>query len=61
LICSTATGACPPSLRSLAAVTRSLGFNLNEELIPLDPEGAPYVLNKEKCKAELSPDSKIPL
>lgn len=55
------TGACPPSLRSLAAVTRSLGFNLNEELIPLDPEGTPYVLNKEKCKAELSPDSKIPL
>lgn len=55
------TGTCPNSLRALAGVTRSLGFNLNEDLIPVDPEGSPYVLNKVECKAKLSPDSKIPL
>lgn len=55
------TGACPNSLRALAGVLRSLGFNLNEESIPLDPGGAPYVLNTHECRAELSPDSKIPL
>jgi len=54
------TGRCPSSLKVLAGVLESQGVPLNEELIPLDPDGFPFALDESKCVAALSPESKLP-
>ncbi|HXG93131.1 MAG TPA: hypothetical protein VNN73_12325 [Blastocatellia bacterium] len=33
--------------------------NISEDGTPLDPEGFPYALNQQTCKAELSPESTV--
>jgi tetratricopeptide (TPR) repeat protein len=53
------TGHCPESLRELSQLLRQAGLTLNEELLPVDPNGFAYVLDQAKCQAQLSPNSTI--
>jgi tetratricopeptide (TPR) repeat protein len=53
------TGSCPASLRVLAQRLHSMGFNLSEGLLPVDPDGFPYALDGASCKATLSRESTI--
>ena len=55
------TGACPSDLRVLASKLRSMNLTVNDESIPVDPDGFPYVYNATKCKAELAFESTVPL
>lgn len=53
-------GTCPGSLRVLAPRLPSLGFSLNNEHLPVDPDGYGYVLDSVSCKVSLAPASTIP-
>jgi tetratricopeptide (TPR) repeat protein len=52
-------GTCPGSLRVLAPRLTPLGFALNNELMPIDPEGYEYALDTAACRVTLAPDSTI--
>jgi tetratricopeptide (TPR) repeat protein len=47
------TGACPTDLRQFASRFRAMNFALNEDSVPIDPDGFPYSYDPAKCKAEL--------
>lgn len=53
---------CPTKWQEVAAVLQSLGFTLDSQAAPLDPEGHPYQLitANGKCDIELDPASPIP-
>lgn len=53
-------GTCPSDLRQLAPALRSMNLALSQEGVPVDPNGFPYELNAEECKARLNKDSTIP-
>ena len=53
-------GSCPKSLRELAARLHASGLALNEELLPVDPDGFAYVLDAITCQAKLAHQSTIP-
>ena len=53
-------GSCPQDLRQLAPRLRALGLRLNGDLLPTDPDGYPYTLNRERCAAETALESTIP-
>ncbi len=53
-------GYCPLDLRQLAPRLRAAGLRLNGESFPIDPDGYPYILNKENCTAEIAWESAIP-
>jgi tetratricopeptide (TPR) repeat protein len=54
------TGACPPDLRVLAPRFRSMNLAVNDDLMPVDPDGLAYAYVADKCKAELAFESKVP-
>ena len=54
------TGACPTDLRVLAAKFRAMKLALNDDLMPVDPEGFPYTLDESNCRSKLAPESSIP-
>jgi len=54
------SGACPASLRAIARDLYSKGLPINNEMMPVDPDGFPYSLNAATCRAELNKDSTIP-
>jgi tetratricopeptide (TPR) repeat protein len=54
------TGQCPPDLRPLAAKFRAMKLTLNDDLIPVDPEGFPYYLDQSDCTSKLALESPIP-
>ena len=54
------TGACPSDLRVFAARLRSMNFTLDDDSMPVDPDGFAYVYDSSKCKAEPSPESTVP-
>jgi len=47
------TGACPTDLRPFASRFRAMNLSLDENLIPLDPDGFEYSYDSTKCRAEL--------
>ena len=53
------TGRCP-EWRDLGPALRSLKWQLDANGTPLDPSGAPYVLNSQKCEIALGPKSLVP-
>jgi tetratricopeptide (TPR) repeat protein len=53
------TGACPSDLRALAPTLRSMKLTLNENSMPVDPDGFVYSYDAPKCKAELAFESTI--
>jgi tetratricopeptide (TPR) repeat protein len=55
-----ATGSCPTDLRPLASVFRAKKLNVNDDRLPLDPDGFSYDLDTETCKAKLQGGSTIP-
>lgn len=55
------TGSCPPDLRALAPALRSMKLTINDDLMPVDPDGFAYTYNASKCKAELAFVSTIPI
>jgi tetratricopeptide (TPR) repeat protein len=54
------TGQCPPDLRVLAPKFRAMNLPLNDELIPVDPEGFRYYLDQSDCRSKLAIESPIP-
>jgi tetratricopeptide (TPR) repeat protein len=55
-----ATGTCPTDLRPLASVLRAKKLNVNDDRLPLDPDGFNYDVNTETCRAKLQGGSTIP-
>jgi len=54
------TGACPSDIRVLASRLRSMNLTVNDDSMPVDPNGFAYAYNAAKCKAELAFESTIP-
>src|SRR5687767_2001904 len=55
-------GKCPDSWRELAQILRALRIPMDESGAPLDPSGAPYVLQAGACEVELDPNkTKVPM
>jgi tetratricopeptide (TPR) repeat protein len=54
------TGSCPQSFRVLASRLHALGLTLNQELVPVDPDDYPYVLDSSACIAKQALDSTVP-
>ena len=54
------TRTCPNDLRQLLPALRSIGFALDQESRPVDPDGFLYELKADECRAELHRDSTIP-
>ena len=58
----TRTGKCPDSWRELEQIFRVLRIPMDQSGAPLDPSGAPYVLQAGKCEVELDlKQTKVPL
>jgi len=55
----TRTGRCPQTWREADALLRTARFPRDASGAPLDPSGAPYVINQESCEAELGAQSGI--
>lgn len=53
------TGRCPASWQEIETVLRALKWRTDASGAPLDPSGAPYLLNRHSCAAELDPASQI--
>lgn len=53
-------GRCPATWRELEPALRSLRWQRDANGAPLDPSGAPYVLNAPECDVELNPKSEVP-
>ena len=56
----TENGSCPQSLRAVASRLHALGLTLNQELVPVDPDGFPYVLDSSTCAVKQALDSTVP-
>jgi len=54
-----ATNSCPPDLRTIAPALRSLGLSVDEDSMPVDPDGFPYVFDSLSCEAKLAMRSSI--
>jgi tetratricopeptide (TPR) repeat protein len=56
------TGKCPDSWRELEQIFRALRIPVDQSGAPLDPSGAPYVLQAGKCEVEVdSQKSEVPV
>jgi hypothetical protein len=53
------TGACPSGLRVFAPRFRAMNLAVNDQLVPIDPDGFAYTYDAAKCKAELSFESTV--
>jgi len=53
-------GKCPADLRVLAQKLRAMNLALNDESIPVDPEGFRYYLDQSDCRSKLALESPIP-
>lgn len=54
------TGQCAPDLRMFAQKFRAMNLTLNDELIPVDPDGFRYYLDQSDCRSKLALESPIP-
>ena len=53
------TGACPSDLRMFASRLRAMNLTVNDDSMPVDPDGFAYAYDAAKCKVELSLRSTI--
>lgn len=53
------TGACPADLRALAPRLRTMNLTLDEEAMPIDPDGFVYTYDRANCTATLAADSTV--
>ncbi len=54
------TGRCPDNLKIFAGRLKSAGFALNENSLPVDPDGFAYVIEGADCQANTALESTIP-
>jgi tetratricopeptide (TPR) repeat protein len=54
------TGVCPADLRAVASRLRSMNLTVDDDLMPVDPNGFAYAYDSGKCKAELAFESTVP-
>jgi tetratricopeptide (TPR) repeat protein len=54
------SGICPPDLRGLASKFRAVNLPLNDQSMPIDPEGFAYAYDPAKCMAGLAQESTVP-
>jgi tetratricopeptide (TPR) repeat protein len=54
-----ANGSCPPDLRAIAPALRSLSISVDDDAMPVDPDGFPYVFDVLRCQAKLATQSSI--
>jgi tetratricopeptide (TPR) repeat protein len=54
------SGHCPASWKDVEPVFRALRLRIDASGAPLDPSGAPYVLDNSKCEVVLDPKSEVP-
>jgi tetratricopeptide (TPR) repeat protein len=55
------TGRCPAAWAELREVFRVLSVPVDAAGSPLDPSGAPYILNLSTCDVQLNPKSEVPI
>lgn len=55
-----ANGWCPPDLRAIASTLRSINISVDDDSMPVDPDGFPYVFDASSCEAKLAMRSSIP-
>ncbi|MFY9610820.1 MAG: hypothetical protein WAU45_19680 [Blastocatellia bacterium] len=55
-----AHGSCPSDLRAIAPALRSISVSVDDDSMPVDPDGFPYVFDALNCKAKLATRSSIP-
>lgn len=53
-------GSCPSDLRALAPTLTSINISVDDDLMPVDPDGFPYVFDVSSCEARLARRSSIP-
>ncbi len=53
-------GVCPSDLRVLSSTLRSINLTLNDDLVPVDPNGFLYAYDSANCKVELALESTVP-
>lgn len=51
---------CPAAWRELAPQLRAMNFTFDQSGAPIDPSGAPYLLNQTRCDVDLDARSEIP-
>jgi hypothetical protein len=53
-------GSCPSDLRAIAPILQSINISVDDDSIPVDPDGFPYVFDVSSCEAKLAKRSSIP-
>jgi hypothetical protein len=53
-------GSCPSDLRAIAPTLRSINISVDDDSMPVDPNGFPYVFDASSCEAKLARQSSIP-
>jgi hypothetical protein len=53
------TGSCPSDLRMFVSRLRAINLTINDDSMPVDPDGFAYVYDAAKCKAEISFQSTV--
>lgn len=53
-------GNCPSDLRVLASKMRAMNITLDEDAMPVDPDGFAYAYDPAKCTATLAIESRVP-
>jgi tetratricopeptide (TPR) repeat protein len=54
------TGVCPVDLRALASKLRAMNLSIDDDSMPVDPNGFEYAYDAGKCKAGLAFESTVP-
>lgn len=54
------SGSCPSDLRTIAPTLRSIKISVDDDSMPVDPDGFPYVFDASSCEAKLARRSSIP-
>jgi hypothetical protein len=53
-------GSCPSDLRVIAPTLRSINISVDDDSMPVDPDGFPYTFDASSCEAKLAMRSSIP-
>ena len=53
-------GSCPSDLRAIAPTLRSINISVDDDSMPVDPDGFPYIFDPSSCEAKLAMRSSIP-
>ena len=54
-----ANGSCPSDLRLIASALRSINISVDDDSMPVDPDGFPYLFDALNCEAKLAIRSSI--